>query len=62
MVKKYYEAKNALALVVNILPRPPPPAILFWCVRFMISEEKIEGTCGMWTGQHSLHACLSMHS
>ena len=29
MVKKYYEAKNALALVVNILPRPPPPAILF---------------------------------
>ena len=25
MVKKYYEAKNALALVVNILPRPPPP-------------------------------------
>ena len=25
MVKKYYEAKNALALVVNILPPPPPP-------------------------------------
>ena len=28
MVKKYYEAKNALALVVNILP-PPPPQFCF---------------------------------
>ena len=30
MVKKYYEAKNALALVVNILP-PPPRKLLFMC-------------------------------
>ena len=29
MVKKYYEAKNALALVVNILPPPPPPQFCF---------------------------------
>ena len=57
MVKKYYEAKNPLALAVNFLP----PAILFWYVRLTISEEKIEGMCGMWTRQRSLHACLSMH-
>ena len=57
MVKKYYEAKNPLALAVNFLPT----TILFWYVRLMISEEKIEGICGMWTG-HLLHACLSMHS
>ena len=31
MVKKYYEAKNALALVVNILPPPPPPAPPQFC-------------------------------
>ena len=39
MVKKHYEAKNPLALAVNILP----PAILFWYVHLTISEEKIEG-------------------
>ena len=30
MVKKYYEAKNALALVVNILP-PPPRNFVLMC-------------------------------
>ena len=31
MVKKYYEAKNALALVVNILPPPPPRNFVLMC-------------------------------
>ena len=39
MLKKYYEAKNPLALAINFLP-PPPPAILFSYVRFT----KTEGT------------------
>ena len=46
MVKKYNETKNPLALAVNFLP----PTILFWYVHLTISEEKIEGMCGMWTG------------
>ena len=47
MLKKYYEAKNPLALAINFLPPPPTPAILFSYVRFTISEEKTEGMCGM---------------